>query len=84
MSKKINIIKADKGLALADIISAVGDELGKLEVPPQTRVTWLEGLAEIEHRLSSGGSEMVQTGGMVGVVRTGVDLMEHGGTGSGR
>lgn len=79
----VNTLKANKGLALADIITALGEELLKLEVPPQTRVTWLEGLAEVEYRLSGGGGEAVQTGGMVGVVRTGVDLMDHGGTGSG-
>lgn len=79
----INVLKANKGLALADIITALGEELGKLEVPPQTRVTWLEGLAEVEYRLSGGGGEVVQTGGVVGVVRTGVELMEHGGTGKG-
>lgn len=75
----INSLKANKGLALADILTALGDELAKLEVPPQTRVTWLEGLAEIEYRLSGGGGEAVQTGGLVGVIRNGVELMDHGG-----
>ncbi|MCJ1284240.1 hypothetical protein MMC26_003571 [Xylographa opegraphella] len=79
----VNTFKANKGLALADIITSLGDELLKLEVPPQTRITWLEGLAEVEYRLSGGGGEVVQTGGMVGVVRNGVELMEHGGTGKG-
>ena len=74
----INILKANKGLALADILTALGEELAKLEVPPQTRVAWLSGLAEVEYRLSGGGSEAVQTGGLVGVIRGGVDLMEHG------
>ncbi|KAM0805338.1 activator 1 subunit 3 [Usnea florida] len=76
----VNMLKANKGLALADILTALGDELAKLEVPPQTRVAWLSGLAEVEYRLSGGGSEVMQTGGLVGVVRGGVDLMEHGGT----
>ncbi|KAL8757684.1 MAG: hypothetical protein Q9184_004145 [Pyrenodesmia sp. 2 TL-2023] len=76
----VNALKADKGLALADIVTAVSEGLAKLEVPPQTRVAWLEGLAEVEYRLSGGGGETVQTGGFVGVVRNGVDLMEHGGT----
>ncbi|MCJ1254828.1 hypothetical protein MMC24_002644 [Lignoscripta atroalba] len=79
----VNTLKANKGLALADIITALGEELAKLEVPPQTRIAWLEGLAEVEYRLSGGGGEVVQTGGVVGVVRTGVELMEHGGTGKG-
>ncbi|MCJ1315856.1 hypothetical protein MMC15_001176, partial [Xylographa vitiligo] len=76
----VNTFKANKGLALADIITSLGEELLKLEVPPQTRITWLEGLAEVEYRLSGGGGEVVQTGGMVGVVRNGVELIEHGGT----
>ena len=38
-------------------------------------ITWLEGLAEVEHRVAGGGSEMVQTGAVVGVVRNGVELM---------
>ncbi|KAL8936568.1 MAG: hypothetical protein Q9211_004121 [Gyalolechia sp. 1 TL-2023] len=76
----INSLKANKGLALADIVTAVSEGLAKLEVPAQTRVAWLEGLAEIEYRLSGGAGETVQTGGLVGVVRNGVDLMDHGGT----
>jgi replication factor C subunit 3/5 len=71
----INQLKANKGLALADILTALGEDLSRYEVPAQTRVAWLEGLSEIEHRLSGGGSETVQTGAVVGVVRTGVELM---------
>ncbi|KAL1866164.1 Subunit of heteropentameric Replication factor C (RF-C) [Paecilomyces lecythidis] len=71
----LNTLKANKGLALADILTALGEQLQKLEVPAQTRVTWLEGLAEIEWRLSGGGSETLQTGGLVGVVRNGCELM---------
>ncbi|OXV05812.1 hypothetical protein Egran_06420 [Elaphomyces granulatus] len=71
----INTLKVNKGLALADILSALNEELQKLDFPPQTRVTWLEGLAEVEWRLSGGGTESVQTGGLVGVIRNGCDLM---------
>ena len=46
-------------------------------------MAWLQGLADIEHRLSGGGGEVVQTGGMIGVVRYGADLMDHGGMGEG-
>ena len=70
----INMLKTSKGLALADILAALGEELSKIEVPPQTRVTWLEGLADVEYRLSGGASETVQTGGLVGVVRLGMIL----------
>ena len=71
----INQLKAAKGLALADILTALAEELGKLDVPVQTRVMWLEGLSEVEYRLSGGGSETVQTGGLVGVVRGGAELV---------
>ncbi|KXG51476.1 ATPase, AAA-type, core [Penicillium griseofulvum] len=67
----VQTLKSSKGLALADILSALADQLQQLEVPAQTRITWLEGLAEIEWRLSGGGSEAIQTGGLVGVVRNG-------------
>ena len=76
----LNTLKLNKGLALADILSALGEQLRQLDVPAQTRVTWLEGLAEIEWRLSSGGSEVLQTGGLVGVVRSGCELLGEKGT----
>ena len=71
----IRTLKSSKGLALADILTALATELQRLEVPAQTRVAWMEGLAEVEWRLSGGGSETVQTGGLVGVVRGGCELM---------
>lgn len=70
----INTLKKTKGLALADILTALGEELAEVEAPAQTRVAWLEGLADVEYRLSGGGSESVQTGGMVGIVRGGVAI----------
>lgn len=69
-------LKAQRGLALADVLSSLAEELGALEVPAQTRVAWLQGLAEVEYRLAGGGSEVLQMGGMVGVVRQGVELMD--------
>lgn len=71
----INAIKSTQGLALADIITALGEELTKLDVPAPVTITWLQGLAEVEYRLSGGGNEVIQTGAVVGVVREGVELM---------
>ncbi|KKY22637.1 putative dna replication factor c subunit [Phaeomoniella chlamydospora] len=71
----INTLKSQQGLALADILTALSEEMQTLEVSAQTRITWLEGLAEIEFRLAGGGNEVLQTGGMVGVVRQGCELM---------
>ncbi|KAI5780284.1 P-loop containing nucleoside triphosphate hydrolase protein [Peziza echinospora] len=69
-------VRREKGLALVDVIGEISSELGKLEVGPEVRVKWLEGLAEVEWRLGSGGGERVQAGAVVGVVRGGVELME--------
>ncbi|KIM99036.1 hypothetical protein OIDMADRAFT_43109 [Oidiodendron maius Zn] len=71
----IHALKASQGLALADIITALGEELKKLDVPAEVMITWLEGLAEVEYRMSAGGSEVLQTGAVVGVVRNGAELM---------
>ncbi|PGH05716.1 hypothetical protein AJ79_06732 [Helicocarpus griseus UAMH5409] len=70
----IQTLKSNKGLALADILTAISTELQRIEVPPATRVVWMEGLADIEWRLAGGGGEVVQTGGLVGVVRGGCEL----------
>ena len=71
----IHALKASQGLALADIITALGEELKKLDVPAEVMITWLDGLAEVEYRMSAGGSEVLQTGAVVGVVRNGAELM---------
>lgn len=71
----VNSLKATRGLALADLVTALSEELARLEVRPEAMISWLDGLAEIEHRVAGGGSETVQTGAVVGVVRTGVELM---------
>ncbi|CAD6443287.1 fb075c72-45e8-4837-aea3-7e3f6ce314d7 [Sclerotinia trifoliorum] len=73
----INAIKSTQGLALADIITALSEELTKLDVPASVMITWLQGLAEVEYRLSGGGSEVIQTGAVVGVVREGAELMNN-------
>ncbi|KAH7348108.1 P-loop containing nucleoside triphosphate hydrolase protein [Pyrenochaeta sp. MPI-SDFR-AT-0127] len=76
--RTVNNLKTSKGLALADILTAISEELVSNDVPPQVMVTWMSGLADIEYRLSGGGSEAIQTGAAIGVVRTGVELLENG------
>jgi replication factor C subunit 3/5 len=70
----INTIKVSQGLALADIITALSEQIAMLEVKPEVMILWLDGLAEIEHRIACGGGEEVQTGAVVGVIRGGVEL----------
>lgn len=71
----INTLKVARGLALADIITALSEEISRLNVKPEVMITWLDGLSNIEHRVAGGGSETVQTGALVGVIRNGVELM---------
>ncbi|EGY16475.1 hypothetical protein VD0002_g530 [Verticillium dahliae] len=71
----INSLKVARGLALADIITSLSEEIYKLEVKPEVMISWLDGLADIEHRVAGGAGEAVQTGAVVGVVRSGVELM---------
>ncbi|KAH9860240.1 hypothetical protein IAQ61_012025 [Plenodomus lingam] len=73
--RTVNNLKISKGLALADILTAISEELVTNDVPPQVMVTWMSGLADIEYRLSGGGSEAIQTGAAIGIVRTGVELL---------
>lgn len=73
----INALKVTRGLALADIITALSEELSKMAVNPEVMITWLDGLADIEHRVAGGASETIQTGAVVGVVRNGVELISQ-------
>lgn len=73
----ISSLKVSRGLALADIITAVSEQLATLEVKPEVMIKWLDGLADIEHRVAGGGSEAVQTGAVVGVIRSGAELMSQ-------
>ncbi|CAK7201700.1 Subunit of heteropentameric Replication factor C (RF-C) [Sporothrix eucalyptigena] len=71
----INSLKVARGLALADIITALSEEIVKVEVSSKVMVAWLAGLADIEHRVASGAGETVQTGALVGVIRSGCEMM---------
>ncbi len=71
----VNALKTTRGLALADIITALSEEVVKLEVRPEVMVTWLDGLARIEHCVAGGAGETIQTGALVGVIRSGCELM---------
>ena len=71
----VNSLKVSQGLALADIITALSEEIVKLEVKPEVMISWMDGLANIEYRVAGGGGEAVQTGAVVGVIREGVELM---------
>lgn len=62
-------LKRERGLALADVLSQAGDLFIDVELDSQARAKILSGLADVEYRLSSGGSEKLQTTAMIGVVQ---------------
>ncbi|GMM49773.1 replication factor C subunit 3 [Starmerella bacillaris] len=69
----ISNMKQEKGLALADMLTMIGDIMVNVELDEKKRAKILTGLSDIEYRLSSGGSEKIQTSGMIGVVRSALD-----------
>ncbi|ODQ63522.1 putative replication factor C (RF-C) subunit [Nadsonia fulvescens var. elongata DSM 6958] len=72
--KTVQNIKQTKGLALADILQGLVEDFDSMELSRATRVTLLEGLAEVEWRLSGGGNELIQTSAVVGVVKSAMEF----------
>ncbi|KAI9099973.1 P-loop containing nucleoside triphosphate hydrolase protein [Phlyctochytrium arcticum] len=70
----IQQLRITKGLALADIITQIHELLAAMELPPPVRVLILDKMAEIEYNLSTGCSEKIQLGALVGTFRLGCDL----------
>lgn len=68
----VSTLKQEKGLALADILQCLTEEVITLELDSIARGKILNGMAEIEWRLSSGGTENIQTSALVGVVNSAV------------
>lgn len=66
----ITTLKADKGLALQDIIAGLYDFIATIAFAAQTRVYLLDQLAQVEHRLSTGGSEKLQLTALLGATKT--------------
>ena len=72
--RTVSKVKRGKGLALVDILTSLAEEIERIQVKPATRIVWLEGLADVEYRLGSGGSEVLQTSAMIGVIKDGLEL----------
>jgi len=65
----MSAIRIEKGLALQDIIQALYDILDELTFPKEARVYLLDQLANVEHRLSTGGSEIIQSSALLGAFK---------------
>ncbi|KAM0788039.1 hypothetical protein ACM66B_006237 [Microbotryomycetes sp. NB124-2] len=67
-------IKAEKGLALQDILAAVYDYVATVVFSAATRVYLLDHLAQVEHRLSTGGSEKLQLTALLGATKQAIEM----------
>ncbi|KAJ9529439.1 hypothetical protein QJQ45_013715 [Haematococcus lacustris] len=61
---KLIELQLNKGIALADIVRELHPWMFQLELPPRVRISLVEGLADLEHRLSVGTSERLQLGSL--------------------
>ncbi|GAA5931200.1 hypothetical protein JCM10213_000240 [Rhodosporidiobolus nylandii] len=72
--QRISSLKAEKGLALQDIIQGIYDYAATVEFSKPTRVYFLDQLAQVEHRLSTGGSEKLQLTALLGATKNAIEL----------
>ncbi|KAF5350205.1 hypothetical protein D9758_007847 [Tetrapyrgos nigripes] len=72
--KLISTMKTERGLALQDLLTGAYEYAETLDLKPHARVYLLDNLATIEYRLSTGGSEKLQTTALLGVFKNTVEL----------
>lgn len=72
----ITALKAEKGLALQDLIHGAYDLMDTLVLPAPARVYLLDHLGQAEHRLSLGGSEKIQLSALLGAFKVAVELSQ--------
>ncbi|PWN93703.1 putative RFC3-DNA replication factor C, 40 kDa subunit [Acaromyces ingoldii] len=75
--KHVSELKVSKGMALADMVNGIYDIISTYKLPPQTRIYLLDQLAQIEHRLSTGGSEKIQMSALLGAVKIAMQLSQN-------
>ncbi|GAA5923994.1 replication factor C subunit 3 [Sporobolomyces koalae] len=71
---RVSSLKAEKGLALQDIIQGIYDFAATVEFGKITRIYFLDQLAQVEHRLSTGGSEKLQLTALLGAMKNAIEL----------
>lgn len=76
----ISALRVEKGLALQDIIQAIYELLDSLTFPSQARVYLLDQMAQVEHRLSTGGNEVIQSTALLGAFKVSCDCFKEDST----
>lgn len=72
----ITSLKAEKGLALQDLITGAYDFLETVKLPANARVYLLDHLGQTEQRLALGGSEKMQLTALLGAFKVAVELSQ--------
>ncbi|TFK63014.1 P-loop containing nucleoside triphosphate hydrolase protein [Pluteus cervinus] len=70
----ISTLKTERGLALQDLLTGTYEFMENIEMKPNAKVYLLDQLANIEHRLSTGGSEKIQLSALLGTFKNAVEL----------
>lgn len=68
-------LKTLKGLALQDILTQVHLYIQRVDFPSNVRITLLEKMADIEYQLSTGSSEKIQLGALLGAFQVTRDII---------
>lgn len=68
-------LKTLKGLALQDILTQVHLYIQRVEFPSNTRMILLEKMADVEYQLSTGSSEKIQLGALLGAFQVTRDMI---------
>ena len=58
-------LKANKGLALQDLLNELHTYIHRIDFPIQARIHLIKKLSEIEYRLAFGTNERLQTGSLI-------------------
>ena len=73
-------MKTNKGLALQDIIAGIYDFMSTIVFPPAMRIYVLDNLAQLEHRLSTGGNEKLQLTSLLATFKNGLEIGQKAGS----
>ncbi|KAL7009871.1 Subunit of heteropentameric Replication factor C (RF-C) [Cystobasidiomycetes sp. EMM_F5] len=77
MRRALNVMQDDDTnacLALQDVIAGIYDFVATVKFPPATRIYILDHLAQVEHRLSTGGNEKLQLTSLLATFKNGVEI----------
>ena len=72
-------VRADRGLALSDILTETHLLLLRIDIPDRIKAPLIEQLSDLEYALSGGASEKLQLSGLVGAFQEARDSVAREG-----